>query len=107
MIDSWIAVSAAYLTSKKAKDSLALDPYWPKWDSPWWHMSLLWEIGRADLIGRPVIRKMTEAHRSHFLDHFPLTSEEVPPGIDRYRDISCHCALGNMYQILDACCVDV
>lgn len=102
MIESWIAVSAAYLSSKKAKDSLALDPYWPKWDSPWWHMTLLWELGRADAIPQEAAEAMLAAIETKYVRWFPNPREPLPPGKDYHRDGLCHCGLGNMYQTLAA-----
>jgi hypothetical protein len=107
MIESWIAVSTAYLTSKKAKDSLALDPYWPKWDSPWWHMTLLWELGRADAIPREAAEAMLAAIEAKYVRFFPNPREPMPPGKDYHRDGLCHCGLGNMYQTLAACGLDL
>lgn len=107
MIDSWIAVSAAYLTSKKAKDSLALDPYWPKWDSPWWHMTLLWELGRADAIPREAAEAMLAAIEAKYVRWFPNPREPMPEGKDYHRDGLCHCGLGNIYQTLAACGLDL
>jgi hypothetical protein len=36
--------SVDYLASCKALESIEADPYWPKWDSPWWQMLLLHEM---------------------------------------------------------------
>ncbi|MBI2788520.1 MAG: hypothetical protein HYX59_07555 [Elusimicrobia bacterium] len=107
MIESWIAVSSSYLASKKAKDSLAVDPYWPKWDSPWWHMTLLWELGRADAIPKDSAEAMLAAMEAKYLRFFPNPREPLPPGKDPHRDVLCHCALGNMYQTLAACGLDL
>jgi hypothetical protein len=107
MIDSWIAVSSAYLASKKAKDSLALDPYWPKWDSPWWHLTLLWELGRADAIPKEAAEAMFAAIEAKYVRYFPNPREPLPPGKDYHRDGLCHCGLGNMYQTLAACGLDL
>lgn len=107
MIESWIAVSSAYLASKKAQDSLALDPYWPKWDSPWWHMTMLWELGRADAIPKDAAEAMLAAMEAKYLRFFPNPREPLPPGKDPHRDALCHCALGNMYQTLAACGLDL
>lgn len=107
MIESWIAVSAAYLSSRKAKDSLALDPYWPKWDSPWWHMTLLWELGRADAIPKEAAEAMLAAIETKYVRYFPNPREPLPPGKDPHRDGLCHCALGSMYQALAACGLDL
>ncbi|MDD5302565.1 MAG: hypothetical protein PHS14_05580 [Elusimicrobia bacterium] len=107
MIESWIAVSASYLASKKAKDSLALDPYWPKWDSPWWHMTLLWELGRADAIPKEAAEAMLAAIETKYVRYFPNPREPLPPGKDPRRDGLCHCGLGSMYQALAACGLDL
>ncbi|UPT74862.1 MAG: hypothetical protein M0D55_03870 [Elusimicrobiota bacterium] len=102
MIDRWVAVSTAYLGSKKALDALALDPYWPKWDSPWWHMTLLWEMGRADAIPLDAAEAMLAAIETKYVKYFPNPREPLPPGKDYHRDGLCHCGLGNMYQTLQA-----
>jgi hypothetical protein len=39
--------SSDYLQSDEALESIEKDPYWPKWNSPWWHMLLLHEIDLA------------------------------------------------------------
>lgn len=38
----------------------------------------------------------------HYLPFFPLLESELPAGIDPYRQILCHCALGTAMQILQA-----
>jgi len=107
MIDRWIAVSTAYLASKKATDSLSRDPYYPKWDSPWWHMTLLWEMGRADAIPKEAAEAMLAAIEAKYPRYFPNPREPLPEGKDPYRDCLCHCGLGNMYQTLAACGLDL
>lgn len=107
MIDSWIAVSAAYLNSPKAKLSLEQDPYYPKWDSPWWHMTLLWELGRADAIPKEAAEAMLAAMEAKYPKYFPNPREPLPEGKDPHRDCLCHCGLGNMYQTLAACGLDL
>lgn len=107
MIDKCVALSAAYLTSPKASDSIARDPYWPKWDSPWWHMTLLWELGRADAIPKEAAETMFRALDERYPRWFPNPREPLPEGKDPHRDALCHCALGNMYQTLSACGIDV
>jgi len=101
-IERGIADSVAYLESEAAPRSIALDPYWPKWDSPWWHMLLLHELGEAGRIpGRAVVAMLAglEAYPLHI---FPIHPGEAPPGTDLSRDVACHCALGCMYQVLSA-----
>lgn len=107
MIERWVAVSAAYLGSPKALDSLARDPYWPKWDSPWWHMTLLWELGRADAVPKEAAEAMLAAIESKYVKFFPNPRESMPPGKDYHRDGLCHCSLGNIYQTLSACGLDL
>lgn len=99
--------SIAFLDSCEAEKSVHADPYWPKWDAPWWHMTLLWEMGLADRIPRTASERMVRALQTHYLHFFPLTEKELPSDADPYRDIACHCALGTMYQVLSACGIEV
>ena len=39
--------SVAYLSSPAAAKSLATDPYWPKWHSPWWYTACHCMIGNV------------------------------------------------------------
>lgn len=96
----------AYLESEQALRDLTLDPYWPKWTTAWWPMVLLHELGLAERIPRRVAERMAEVMDAHFLHTFPLRFEDVPAGVDPYRHIVCHCALGSMFQVLTACGVD-
>lgn len=102
-----VEASVAYLGSAEAAASLARDPYWPKWDSPWWHMTLLWELGRADRIPEAAARGMLAALKSRYLPFFPLRLEEVPAGVDPVSGVMCHCGLGTMFQVLTACGLDM
>jgi len=95
-----------YLGSDAALKSLAADPYWPKWDSPWWHMVALHELGEARQIPPRAVAGMIEALDALPLKFFPLRPEEAG-GLDPMRAGTCHCALGTMYQVLTACGVDV
>jgi hypothetical protein len=107
MIERWIAASTAYLSSAKARASLARDPYWPKWDSPWWHVTLLHELGRADAVPREAADALFDAIQTKYVRFFPNVREPLPPGKDYHRDAPCHCALGNISQALSACGIDV
>jgi len=107
VIERWVAASTAYLASAKARESIALDPYWPKWNSPWWHMTLLFELDRADAIPPAAAEAMFSSIQSKHLRFFPTVREPLPPGRDPHRDAACHCALGNMYQTLGACGIDL
>ncbi len=106
-VERAIADSVRYLGSDAAAASIEADTYWPKWDSPWWHMLLLFEIGEARQIPERAITKMIDGVNALPLHTFPIHPEDSPPGTDPYRDTSCHCALGSLYQVLFACGVDV
>ena len=97
-----ILESVGYLDSSEAVDSLYADPYWPKWNSPWWHMTLLFEMGLADKIPDRALDAFQSVARKHYIDVFPLREEEIPAGCDTTRNIYCHCALGTAMQILEA-----
>lgn len=96
-----------YLAGDAARESLLRDPYWPKWDSPWWHALLLHEMGLTHRIPTIAIERLLTAMNTHYLKIFPVAAEEVPTGLDPYRQVLCHCALGSMEQILSAAGVDV
>lgn len=102
-----IADSAAYLDSDAALRSIAVDPYWPKWDAPWWHMLLLFELGEASRIPARAAQAMCTALDALPLHLFPIRPGEAPPGTDPHRDFVCHCALGCMVQVLPSCGIDV
>ncbi len=99
--------SLTYLSSREALQSIERDPYWPKWNSPWWHMLLLHEMGLAKKIPEVAILKMTGVLKSHYLPVFSKKEEEVPKGTDPYRNIACLCAVGSIYQVLFDCGLDV
>ena len=92
--------SIQYLSSNKAIESITLDFYWPKWNSPWWHMLLLHEMRETNKIPKVIIQKMIESIQKLPVKTFPIHAHEFPPGIDIQREIACHCALGSIYQIL-------
>jgi hypothetical protein len=104
-VERGIADSVAYLGSDAAQHSLELDPYWPKWHSPWWHMLLLHELGEARQIPARASAAMV-AGIERLLHIFPIHPSDAP-GADLQRDTSCHCALGTMYPVLAACGIDV
>lgn len=86
-VERAIDASAAHLASDRPLDAIERDPYMPKWDSPWWHMLLLHQLGEARRIPARVAAAMAAAvERDHGL---------------------CLCALGTMSQVLAACGVDV
>jgi hypothetical protein len=102
-----IGHTVEYLGSDAAQRSLDADAYWPKWDSPWWHMLLLWELGEARRIPERAVSKMVEAFDGLPVKIFPIHPHEMPSGADPYRDVACHCAVGSIHQVLSACGVDV
>lgn len=104
-VERGVADSVAYLASDAAQRSVELDPYWPKWHSPWWHMRLLYELGEARQIPERAAAAMV-AGLDRLLHVFPFRQDEAP-GVDLQRDVACHCALGAMSAVLSACGVDV
>jgi GNAT superfamily N-acetyltransferase len=99
--------SLDYLGSKEMIRSLESNTYWPKWNSPWWHMTLLHEMGLAKLIPDIAIRKMVDRLKQSPLTVFPIHAHEIPEGVDLSLGGHCHCALGNIYQALAGNGVDV
>jgi hypothetical protein len=104
-VERGIADSVAFLGSDAALRSIELDPYWPKWNSPWWHMLLLHELGEARQIPARTSAAMA-ARIDRLLHLFPIHESDAP-GADLQRDSACHCALGTMYPVLAACGIDV
>jgi hypothetical protein len=102
-----LASSARYLASSGALESVERDVYWPKWDSPWWHMLLLFELDEAHRIPRRMVETMAAQLDRQPLHIFPIHEGEAPPGTDPSHQVMCHCALGSMHQVLTACGVDV
>jgi len=102
-----IKASISYLSKNAAIDSINIDPYWPKWDSPWWHILLLYEIGEIKQVPFSIMDTLIDALNSHYLRFFPLYEDEIPAGKDPYRHIACHCQLGCVYQFLNAYYDDV
>ncbi len=96
-----------YLNSPSALESLRADCYWPKWDSPWWHMLLLHEMGETYRLPKKIIDAYISSLNHIALKIFPIHSQDLPPGIDPYRGYPCHCQLGNVYQVLATYGVDV
>ena len=96
----WVKTLSADLAKESSLEQLAADPYWPKWNTPWWKMLLLYEMGAAQSIPQAAIEALCASVEKTHLDFFPLVEEELPKGIDPYRNIVCHCALGCLYQML-------
>ncbi len=99
--------SVRYLNSSSALKTVAADPYWPKWNSPWWHMLLLHEMGLGDLIPKNLVEAYVTSLNKIPLKIFPIHPNEMPEDIDPYRGSPCHCQLGNVYQVLYGCGVEV
>jgi hypothetical protein len=102
-IERGIAESVHYLGSDAAQRSIEVDVYWPKWDSPWWHMLLLYEIGEVRRIPERAVSQMIAALQAFPIKIFPIAPGELPATADPHRDVLCHCALGCMAQVLSAC----
>jgi len=105
--DLHVAESLRYLSSTQALQSLEADVYSPKWNSPWWHMSLLNEMGFAKQIPAPALEKMVEKLKVGPIKIFPIHPGDIPEGYELSQGTHCHCALGNIYQALSAAGIDV
>lgn len=101
-----IEASVRYLSGDPALASVGEDPYWPKWGSPWWHMLLLFELGEARRIPAKMVTRMIGGLDAYPLKIFPITPEELGAA-NPSRDVMCHCAIGCMVQVLEACGTDV
>lgn len=105
-VDAAIADTVRYLGSDEALRSIEVDTYWPKWDSPWWHMVVMWELGLARRIPERVVRAMIDGLNALPVKIFPIRPGDVPAGVEVNLQTSCHCALGSMYQVVTACGLD-
>jgi hypothetical protein len=100
-----ITESVRYLDSPEAQQSIEVCPYWPKWDSPWWHMAVLFEMGMADKIPKAAARQMFSEINA---THYPYFFRDQPPKEKTPKqDAPCPCSFGNIYQILTATGVNV
>lgn len=97
---SEIQNSVDYLNSPEALKTVDADAYWPKWSAPWWHMLLLHEMGHTDKIPKTIIERYIASLNRLPVKIFPIHQHEMPEGLDPFRSSSCHCQLGNVYQVL-------
>jgi hypothetical protein len=102
--EPFVEASLRYLASDEAARSLEANSYWPKWNSPWWHLSVLYEMGLAPRVSRVAVERMT-ASVSRLLPVFFVA--DVPPGRNPMLDTPCPCSLGNIFQMLHAAGADV
>lgn len=101
--DEDVVALVADLASPETARALAVDPYWPKWGSPWWKLLLLHEAGLAHAAPAAAVDALGAAINDKYLTSFPFTLDQVPPGCDPRRDVICHCALGCATTLLRAC----
>jgi RimJ/RimL family protein N-acetyltransferase len=94
--DKPVQDSIRYLSSEEARKSIDINPYWPKWHSPWWHMATLFEMGLADLIPKRTVRHLIDAIHKQY----PVNGDPAPIA-------PCPCELGNIFQILSSTGVDM
>lgn len=106
-LDAEVDASLRYLASEEALASLDRDAYWPKWDSPWWHMLALHEMGLSERIPQAATEAMVGALNRLRVKFFPIHQAEVDPGWDIVYDSMCHCAVGSMVSVLTAAGVAV
>ena len=67
--------TAAWLASDEAMAQITRDPYWPKWDNPWWRMLLLFELGEAERIPLVAALHLARTLDQKVLHHFPITED--------------------------------
>ena len=96
-----------YLNSEDAQLSLKRDVYWPKWDSTWWHILLLYELGLIKEVPKDLMELFALVVNDNVLHFFPFTESEMPKETDPYRQILCFCAAGSLYQMLYSYGIDV
>jgi hypothetical protein len=96
-----------YLASPEARRSLEAHTYYPKWHSPWWHLTLLHEMGIASQAPKETVALLVQEMKRTRIPFFVLREADVPPGYDHFRGSCCHCELGNIYQALTTCGVEV
>src|SRR5512146_2612940 len=101
-----VAASVAHLASPEAAASLARDPYWPKWHAPWWHALALAAAGESAAIPRAAVRRLLDASRAAFLDHFPRGLAALPRGNDWRVHVVCPCALATHSRLALRCDLD-
>lgn len=98
--ESAVQESISYLSSDGAIRDINANPYYPKWNSPWWHMSVLFEMDMANRIPKRAAEKLlSEVKRTHLPYFF---REDAPTDKGPDQDAPCPCAFGNIYQILAA-----
>lgn len=101
-----LASSIHYLQSAEARRSLQQDPYWPKWNSPWWHIMLLDELGMVEHISGSIVEALVQAIQRHYIKVF-LKPSQRPQNDDFGRFVPCHCLVSNMYRVLRNRGIDV
>jgi hypothetical protein len=106
-IEAGLLASLRYLGSDAAQRSVEANPYWPKWDSPWWHFASCVELGEARRVPERAVSGLLAALVGFPVKSFPFTADDLPPGCDVHTDSLCHCQLGTAYQMLSACEIDV
>lgn len=99
MWESEIDASVRYLASDAATASFDVDPYWPKWDGPWWHMMVLDEMGLAERIPRSVAEAAAASLRRFCFKIF-LMPHQLPEEPTLSRHIPCHCQVATGYRML-------
>jgi hypothetical protein len=94
-----VSESLAFLRSQEALAMIERDPYWPKWNNPWWHALLLCELDCSALISREFFRHYSSKVNKHYLHFFPFTLEAVPVGRNPRSVVACHCYLGSFFKM--------
>lgn len=99
--------SVRFLASPEALDAFAANCYWPKWDGPWWHLRLLYELGYVDRIPAPALDGLVHSLEALPCHVFPITPEEQAHVNNPWIDTGCHCQVGTMFTVLSEAGIDV
>ena len=101
-LEAGLVESVRYLGSDAAQRSLESDPYWPKWDSPWWHYLLCVELGEVRRVPVRAVSALLAALKAFPIKTFPFTPDDLPPGCDVHSQTLCHCQVASVYSMLHA-----
>ena len=79
-----------------------------KWDGPWWHLAIMFEMGEVARIPQLAVDSALEQLRHGAWPKFVITDHDAPQTEeDKAKMDCCHCELGVFYMILSACGCDV
>lgn len=87
------------LKSHSFSKKLNHDVYWPKWNSPWWFILFLYEIGEISRVDKNQLIQILIHANKQFLHIFPLLDEDVDREINGCTEVLCFCFLGCLIKV--------